>query len=176
MFCNYINKVCSRRALVGLIVGATLAGAAVTGIAHARDALDAKVTAPVAQEDLLAGDTWHAMAPSWPGTIRFDGTTKKVVLEPLGSNVIEGDYAISGIEKSGNVTTGKLIMTSSGGSVSESTFTITGKDLKLAFAAGNQTETYKRMTIKEAEAEKARLLKALREGRTRMIDSASLQK
>jgi len=174
MFSNYINKVCSRRALLGLVVGATLAGAAVTGIAHARDALDAKAAVPVAQDDPLAGDTWHAMAPSWPGTIRFDGTTKKMVLEPLGSNVIEGGYAISGVEKSGNVTTGKLI--SSGGSVSESTFTITGKDLKLAFAAGNQTETYKRMTIKEAEAEKARLLKALREGRTRMIDSASLQK
>lgn len=172
---SYINKAFTRRPLPGLVIAALIAVAAGTGTVHAQ-AESAKMKQTVAAADPLAGDTWHAMAPSWPGTIRFDGKAKKMVLEPLGSNVIEGSYTVSEVAKKGETTTGKLRMVNSAGSVSESTFTLSGKDLKLAFAGGQQTETYKRLSAAEAEAEKAKLLKALREGRTRMINGGTTPK
>lgn len=184
MFSAHNTKLAFKRPLFAVAIVAAITGFSVSSplTAHAQlltgvvAAKGAKGTT-VAKSDPLAGDTWHASAPSWPGTIRFDGKAKKVVLEPLGSNVIEAEYTVSNVKTEGTTVTGNLRMVNTAGAVSESTFKIErAKTLILAFAGGQTVETYVRMTPAEAEAEKARLLKAIQEGKTRMPGAPSAQK
>ena len=166
---NYFNstKLAIRRPLMALfmIAGLGLSTVAISPV----HATDTSSSSSVTTKDPLAGDTWHAAASSWPGTIKFDGRRQKVALEPVGAEPIHAGYELSQVKTEGDRTTGKLKMTSSAGQVSVSTFTISGKSLQLSFGNGQPPESYVRMTSKEAEAEQARLLKAIKEGRTKII-------
>lgn len=181
MFSAHNTKLALKRPLLAVAIMAAITGFSVSSplMAHAQllTGVVAAKGAAVAKTDPLAGDTWHASAPSWPGTIRFDGKAKKVALEPLGSNVIEAEYTVSNVKTEGTTVTGNLRMVNTAGAVSESTFKIErAKTLTLAFAGGQTVETYVRMTPAEAEAEKARLLKAIQDGKTRMPGAPLVQK
>lgn len=122
-------------------------------------------------KDPLAGDTWHAVDSTWPGTIVFDGAKKAVTLAPIGATPMEATYSYTVKPTSAkNVVEGTLRMTNSAKQVSESTFRITdGKNMTLTFKGGPRAEQYVRMTPKEEEAEKAKLQKMISEGRIRPL-------
>ncbi|GBG14504.1 uncharacterized protein NMK_2103 [Novimethylophilus kurashikiensis] len=126
-----------------------------------------------ADTDPLAGDAWHAVKGSWPGTIKFDGKSKKVLLEPYGSEAINASYsytlapADSFAAKSGNKA-GTLVMTNTLGQVSKAEFRIEGKELTLSFPSGFQAEHYKRMTKAEEDAEIHRIEKLMAEGKLKL--------
>lgn len=162
-------KLAFGRPLLALAVVSSvgLAGVAMPAAAQAPE--KAQKPAVAAKVDPLASETWHASAPSWPGTLKFDGKSKKVLLEPVGATPIEASYVVSDVKTLGKTVTGQLRMVDTSGRVSESSFTIAnGKTLSISFAGGQSQETYVRMTAAEAEAEKARLLKAIQEGKTKM--------
>lgn len=127
----------------------------------------AKVTA-----DPFAGDVWHAVTPSWPGTLKFDGKTKAVVLAPVGAPAINAKYTYTiNQPAAGNtgVLAGTLRMTNAQGQVSESQFKIEKKTLALTFQAGQRPETYVKMTPAEEAAEMARLKRAMDSGKVAPI-------
>lgn len=123
--------------------------------------------------DPFAGDTWHAVEGSWPGTIQFDAKTHKVVLQPMGSAAIHATYAYTITSPAKNkprknaVTEGVLTMTNTAGQVSRSDYRLDGRQLLLVFKdmPGAPVERYTRMTKAEEEAEKQRIQKLLREGK-----------
>lgn len=126
------------------------------------------------RKDPFAGDTWHAVTPSWPGTLVFDGEKKQVQLAPTGADVMEATYSytIKPNTKPGNtgVVEGTLKMTNKQGQVSESSFTITNdKQLTMKFAGVQSQEHYQRLTAAEQAAEQARLLKMITEGKTKPL-------
>lgn len=126
------------------------------------------------RKDPLAGDTWHAVTPSWPGTLVFDGAKKQVQLAPTGAEVMEASYSytIKPNTKPGSTgaVEGTLKMTNKQGQVSESTFTITNeKQLTLQFAGVQNQEHYQRLTAAEQAAEQERLLKMIAEGKTKPL-------
>ncbi|KVP16926.1 hypothetical protein WJ84_01240 [Burkholderia ubonensis] len=131
----------------------------------------ASAVTKVAQKDPLAGDIWHAVNGTWPGTIVFDGAKKNVTLTPVGATPMQATYTYTVKPSStDNVVEGTLRMTNSAKQVSESTFRIAGnKELTLTFAGGPRPEQYVRMTPQEEEAEKARLQKMISEGRIRPL-------
>lgn len=124
--------------------------------------------------DPFAGDVWHAVEGSWPGTIQFDAKTHKVVLQPMGSAAIHATYAyaanpVSKVRKDAASAPkeGTLTMTNTAGQVSQSDYRLDGRDLTLTFREGLNlaVEHYKRMTKTEEDAEKLRIQKLLREGK-----------
>ncbi len=119
--------------------------------------------------DPLAGDVWHAVNSSWPGTIVFNSAKKSVTLTPVGAAPMEASYTLTLTPSKDKVTVGTLRMTNAANQVSESTFRIEGKTLVLSFAGGQRTEQYVRMTPQEEAAEKARLEKMISEGRIRPL-------
>lgn len=131
------------------------------------------MAAPLKAADPFAGDTWHAVKGSWPGTINFDGKSRKVVLQPLGAPTIQATYSYT--LKPANsakpargaplVKEGTLTMTNTAGQVSSSEFRIEGKELTLKFPGGMQEEHYQRFTKAEEEAEKRRLKKLMEQGK-----------
>lgn len=134
----------------------------------------APVAGPRLAADLFAGDTWHAISPSWPGTLKFNAKTKEVKLEPVGAATIEAKYTYTvnppKLGAKSTVVEGTLRMTNAAGQVSVSQFRIeNNKTLSLTFQAGQRPETYVRMTPAEEAAEVARLKKALEEGKTKPI-------
>lgn len=130
----------------------------------------APVHAKATQVDPLAGDTWHADAGTWPGTLVFDGAKKTVVLSPTGASPMEATYTYTVKPSSTNkVVEGTLRMTNSVKQVSESTFHIEGKTLTLMYTNGQRPEQYVRMSPKEEEAQRARLQKMISEGRIRPL-------
>lgn len=134
----------------------------------------APVAGPRLAADLFAGDTWHAISPSWPGTLKFNAKTKEVKLEPVGAATIEAKYTYTvnppKLGAKSTVVEGTLRMTNAAGQVSVSQFRIENKKtLSLTFQAGQRPETYVRMTPAEEAAEVARLKKALEEGKTKPI-------
>lgn len=140
---------------------AVLAGMAFNGSAYAADA------------DPFAGQVWHAVTPSWPGTIVFDGSSHKVKLEPIGSDAINAKYSytlkpaakVSGVD----IIEGTLTMTNTVNQVSQSQFKIEGhKKLTLKFSEG-KPEYYVRMTKAEEDAERARLQRMLQQGKVKPI-------
>lgn len=135
--------------------------------------------APPRQADPFAGDTWHAMEGSWPGSIKFDGKEKKVVLEPLGSEPIHASYAytlkpVPNAKRSDKkavsaVVEGKLTMTTADGQVSQSDFQMeNAKILTLTFAAGQKPERYQRMTKAEEQAEIEKIKAMAASGKLKM--------
>lgn len=128
--------------------------------------------------DPFAGDTWHAVKGSWPGTIEFDGKTKKVVLSPVGSDVIQATYsytvkptnsaAVKSRVKAKKFVAGTLKMRNTLGQVSLSEFTIEGKELTLRMQGGMQIEHYLRMTKAEEKAELLRIEKLVSEGKLKL--------
>jgi len=115
-----------------------------------------------ASGDFFAGDTWHAVTPSWPGILQFDGKTRAVRLEPLGADPIEATYSYDeervSAELGVEVREGTLTMKNAAGQVSISKYRISdGKQLSLQFFAGQRPETYIKLTEAEAEQEKARI-------------------
>lgn len=123
---------------------------------------DATRAQPETSGDFFAGDTWHAVTPSWPGTLRFDGKTRAVRLEPLGADPIEATYSYDeervSAELGVEVREGTLTMKNAAGQVSISKYRISdGKQLSLQFFAGQRPETYIKLTAAEAEQEKARI-------------------
>lgn len=151
----------SKRAVL-LAAVAVMVGAATMGTASAAGP----------QKDPFAGDTWHAVTPSWPGTLVFDTKAKKVVLSPLGAAPMEATYSYTikptPAGKSQDQVEGTLRMTNKEGQVSDSTFMIkNGKDLSLQFAGVQNQEKYVRMNAKEQAAEQERLRKMISEGRLR---------
>lgn len=128
------------------------------------------MVAKAAQADPLAGDTWHAVNSTWPGTIVFDAAKKAVTLTPVGATPMQATYTYTVKPSSSDkVVEGTLRMTNTAKQVSESSFRIDGKELTLTFAGGPRPEQYVRMTPKEEEAEKARLQKMISEGRIRPL-------
>lgn len=127
------------------------------------------------EKDPFAGDVWHAVKGSWPGTIEFDAKSKKVVLSPYGSEVINATYSYTlkpTDSQAGKprvmamkVITGKLKMKNTLGQVSLSDFRIEGKELTLSMQGGMQVEHYKRMSRAEEEAEILRIEKLVKEGK-----------
>lgn len=130
-------------------------------------------------KDLFADGTWHAAAGSWPGTIRFDAKTHKVVLQPVGSATIEATYAYTVINskatgagprkhKGPGLVEGVLTMTASNSQVSRADYTIeAGRNLTLTFrnGAAAQVERYTRMTADEEAAELKRIQQMVKDGR-----------
>ncbi len=127
------------------------------------------VVALKSSKDPLAGDVWHAVNSSWPGTIVFNSTKKSVTLTPVGAAPMEASYTLTVSPSKDKAILGTLRMTNAANQVSESTFRIEGKTLVLSFAGGQRTEQYVRMTPQEEAAEKARLEKMISEGRIRPI-------
>jgi len=144
----------------------------VAGSAVAAPAAPTKVNtaAKVGQADPLAGDTWHAVDGTWPGTLVFDAAKKSVTLSPVGATPMQASYTYT-VKPSmvSKAVDGTLRMTNSAQQVSQSTFHIEGTKLTLSFANGQRPEVYVRMTPKEEEAEKARLQKMISEGRIRPL-------
>lgn len=124
--------------------------------------------AHAAPKDPFAGDTWHAAQKSWPGTLRFDGKTKTVTLQPLGGRAITAKYTFR-IPPRAKGTSPKMIegvldMKTTQGETSQATFQIDNKGrhpaLTLTFPNG-AVEHYERMTPAQEAAETARLRKQM---------------
>jgi hypothetical protein len=120
-------------------------------------------------KDPFAGDTWHAVDGTWPGTLVFVGDKKAVTLSPVGATPMQATYTYTVKPSSTGVVEGKLRMTNAAKQVSDSAFRIEGKKLTLMYADGQRPEQYVRMTAQEEEAEKARLQKMISEGRIRPL-------
>lgn len=112
-------------------------------------------------KDPFIGGVWHAISPSWPGSLKFDAKAKKVVLSPYGGKEIQAQYSYTvEPQKPGQPLSGKLLMTTSEGQRSESAFSISnGKSLSLTFQAGQMPEMYQLLTPQEEKAEGERLKK-----------------
>ncbi|HDR9103366.1 hypothetical protein P5X00_37060 [Paraburkholderia sp. A2RO-4L] len=127
-------------------------------------------THPSSQKDPFAGDTWHAMQGTWPGTIVFESGTNEVTLSPVGAAPMKATYTYTVKPSSSDkVVEGTLRMTNTAKQVSNSTFHIEGKNLTLVYEGDAHPEHYVRMTPKEEEAEIARLQKMVSEGRVRPL-------
>lgn len=130
--------------------------------------------AEAAAPDPFTGDVWHAMSPTWPGTVTFDGKTKKVTLSPLAAPAIVASYAYTLEQKAPSkdakqVVRGTLTMTSTKGEVSKSNFRIEDRrNLVLEFKEGQRSEQYVRMSPKEETAERARIQKLFNEGKLKL--------
>ena len=125
----------------------------------------------VAAADLFANDTWHAVSPSWPGTLKFDGKTHKVVLTPYGADVIQAEYSytVKPAAPGATVREGTLHMTNTAGQVSDSQFRIeNGKSLQLTFQGDVRPESYVRMTPAEESAEMARIRTLMAQGKLKL--------
>lgn len=153
-----------------------IASVTASAVLAAPSAAPTKSTAPASvvlkaqQADPLAGDTWHALNGTWPGTIVFDHAKKTVTLAPVGATPMQATYTYTVKPSTNeNIVEGTLRMTNSANQVSDSTFRIEGKALTLAFASGQRPEQYVRMSPKEEAAEKARLQKMISEGRIRPL-------
>jgi hypothetical protein len=153
-------------------------------VAASAGPLSAKATAPVsasatvkvsapAAADPFAADTWHAVTPSWPGTLKFDGANHTVVLSPMGAQAIHATYSYTldpqaKTSKPGDVASqdGVLTMVAQG-RTSVATFHLAnGKNLTLMFAGGlKRPENYLRMTPAEESAEIARIKKLMADGK-----------
>lgn len=159
------------KGMLTLVVASVMSATALAAPAAPKAlATPAPVVAKAAQVDPLAGDTWHAVNSTWPGTIVFDAAKKTVTLTPVGATPMQATYTYTVKPSSTDkVVEGTLRMTNTAKQVSESSFRIDGKELTLTFAGGPRPEQYVRMTPKEEEAEKARLQKMISEGRIRPL-------
>lgn len=121
--------------------------------------------------DPLAGDTWHAVQSTWPGTLVFDGAKKTVTLAPVGAEPMSASYSftLTSAPKA-KLLEGKLKMTNSAQQVSEPTFTIEGKTMVLRYTTGQNPEYYVKMTPQEEAADKAKIEKLIKEGRLRRFE------
>lgn len=152
------------KSVASALVAVLAVGAVMSAPARAESAPKKAQGAAFMRADPLAGDTWHAVGGTWPGTIVFNSGTKKVVLTPVGANAIEAEYSLSALSTKANTKSGRLMMKNAAGQVVEATFTLSGpKNLNLRFAAGQRDETYVRMNAEEEAAEKARLVRMLEE-------------
>lgn len=146
------------------------AAAPIASSSTAKVASAPAVTNSASQKDPFAGDTWHAMQGTWPGTIVFESGTKEVTLSPVGAAPMKATYTYTVKPSSSDkVIEGTLRMTNTNKQVSNSTFHIEGKNLTLVYEGDAHPEHYVRMTPKEEEAEIARLQKMVSEGRVRPL-------
>lgn len=148
-------------------VAAAAAVAATSAVAGKKAKTDKKAP-ELKAADPLAGDAWHAVSPSWPGTMRFDGKAHTVRLEPLGSAVIDAAYEVSELKETKGQVAGRLKMTATTGEVSESTFEIADKRLTLQFVGGPNQEHYERLTPEEAQAQVQKLRDAIKAGKLKV--------
>lgn len=171
---NNVNECATLRRGVKFTLGAVLLHTSVAcalafgvaGAAQAQKPAEKKEAPAQLKADPLAGDVWHAMGGTWPGTMVFNGSTKKVVLTPVGAEPLHASYVVSNVVVKGKGATGSLRMTNAAGQVVEASFSLTdAKNMNLRFAAGQRDETYVRMTPAEEEAEKARLVRMLEDKR-----------
>jgi hypothetical protein len=156
---------------VAVMSASAFAGAAASTAAPAPGAKSApKSVIALAKKDPLAGDIWHAVNGTWPGTIVFDASKKAVTLTPVGAAAMAATYTYT-VKPSSTATVveGTLRMTNTAKQVSNSTFRIEGKELTLTYPGGPRPEHYVRMTPKEEAAEKARLQQMISEGRIRPL-------
>lgn len=107
-------------------------------------ALAAPLKGSSKQKDVFAGDVWHAVKGSWPGTMTFDGVTKKVKLAPVGAAEMEASYTYT-IDTKG---AGELRMTLSDGRKSAVKFVLAGKELTFE-VPGGKSEHYLQMSKEE---------------------------
>lgn len=117
--------------------------------------------------DPFVGGVWHAVEGTWPGTLKFDGSKKEVVLTPVGAPEIHATYKVDMAKPSrAKVQTGTLLMTNTLGQKSQSTFKVSEKKrLELTFSGGQRPETYIRMTPAEEARERQRIEKLIAEGK-----------
>lgn len=165
-FVTAVNKLSG--SALALLVAATF----VTGTTAAHAASSSKTPSVIALkvQDPLAGDAWHAVQSSWPGTLVFDSAKKIVTLAPVGANPMSATYSYTVKPAAADkAVEGTLRMTNTEKQVSDSSFRIEGKSLVLIFANGQRVEQYVRMTPKEEAAEKAKLEKLISEGRIRPL-------
>lgn len=160
-----VNKAASAPTAVQVKAASAVQSASATHVAVA-----AKATA-VSQKDPFAGDTWHAVEGTWPGTFVFVGDKHEVTLSPVGAAPMKATYTYTVKPSAKDTVEGTLRMTNTANpsQVSESTFRIEGKTMNLMYADGQRPEQYVRMTTQEEEAEKARLQKMISEGRIRPL-------
>lgn len=153
-----------RRQAVNLTV-ALLSFGGLVGAVSANPVQKAAVGKSEIKGDPLHGDVWHAINGTWPGTIVFDGKTKKVVLTPVGAQAIQAAYKVEKLKKTGSSTSGELLMKSADGlQTVTAMFTLRDRNnMSLRYLEGQREETYIRMTPAEEEIEKARLLKLIEE-------------
>ena len=126
--------------------------------------------------DPFATDTWHAVTPSWPGTIKFDAAKHTVVLSPMGAPAIHATYSYTlkpqaKTSKPGDVASqdGELTMVSQGRTSSASFHIANGKELTLMFAGGiKRPENYLRMSPAEESAEVARIKQLMADGKLKL--------
>jgi hypothetical protein len=146
------------------------AASSASAAAPASSAAETKSTSVMFQhKDPFAGDTWHAVDGTWPGTLVFVTDHNAVTLAPVGATPMKATYTYTVKPSSTGVVEGTLRMTNTAKQVSESAFRIEGKKLTLMYADGQRPEQYVRMTAQEEEAEKARLQKMISEGRIRPL-------
>lgn len=171
---SFVNYAVKAALTVCALASLGMSPAMATATAPTAAAKAAPAVGPRLVADPFAGDTWHAITPSWPGTLKFNAKTKAVKLEPVGSATIEAKYTYTvnppKLGAKSTVVEGTLRMTNAAGQVSVSQFRIeNNKTLSLTFQAGQRPETYVRMTPAEEAAEVARLKKALEKGKTKPI-------
>ncbi len=114
--------------------------------------------------DLFSQHRWHAVSPSWPGTLLFDAATKQVNLAPMGAPAMVAKYAykITKNNKKEKLVEGTMVFEMAADKKSEMTFILyDNTDLTLKFAATQKEETYKRMSPDEVKAYEAQLRKIL---------------
>ena len=111
--------------------------------------------------DPLSGDVWHAVLPSWPGTMQFDEKSKMVTLRPMGSDSMTAAYTQT-IKRVGTTDSGEVVMTLPGGQVSKANVIVEGKKLSFEFKAGQRKEIYIRMSKAEEAAYIAKLPELLK--------------
>lgn len=151
-------------------VAAKAAAASSAAAVPASTPAETKSTSVIFQhKDPFAGDTWHAVEGTWPGTLVFVADKNAVTLSPVGATPMKATYSYTVKPSSTGVVEGTLRMTNTAKQVSDSTFRIEGKKLTLMYADGQRPEQYVRMTAQEEEAEKARLQKMISEGRIRPL-------
>lgn len=125
--------------------------------------------------DIFDGDVWHAVNGSWPGSITFDGKSKKVVLAPMGSAPITATYAYTVIPAQAAgpkrksvkraVQLGTLTMTNEKGQVSKADFKLENSKILTLNFTGVSAEHYLRMNPAEEQAEIKRIKQMVAQGK-----------
>lgn len=128
----------------------------------------------IAEYDPFEEHAWHAMGSTWPGTIKFNGKDKTVLLSPMGAPEINGTYsyeikhASSRNLRAAKLIEGTLRMTNTIGQVSESNFRMEdGSRLLLSYTSGQRPEEYARLSGQDVANQKAQLERMLKEGKVK---------
>ena len=118
-----------------------------------------------ADYDLFSKHKWHAIAPSWPGTLTFDSSTKKVTLAPLSASPLVSQYEYKVTSKNAKEKTveGTMLFTLSADKKSEMSFKLVKDNaLFLKFKGTQKEEKYQRMSPEEVAKYEDELRKLLK--------------